>query len=65
MAALCDQKGVDWHRDPSDDPQDPVLGQQIRADMVDGHGDQRNELELITGKSPGSFCHGCTSFLFL
>ena len=57
VAALSDHKSIDWHRNPSDDPQDPVLGQQVRANMVDGHSDKRNELELIARKSPSVFCH--------
>ena len=55
VAALGDHVGVDGHGKPADDPKKPVLGQKHGPDVVNGHGEQCEKLQLIAGKSePGA-----------
>ena len=54
-AALCDHVSENGKSKATKDPQDAVLGQQIQAHMVNGHGKQSDQLELIGGKPKGAF----------
>ena len=55
VAALGDHKGVDGHGQPSDDAKEAILREQNRPDVIDGHGEHGDELQLIAGKrEPGA-----------
>ena len=53
-AALGDHAGEKRRGQPSDDPQNDKLGQQLQSYMVAGHSEQGQKLELIPGQ-PGQF----------
>ena len=66
-AALGDHVSKKRRGQPSDDPQNDELGQQLQSHMVAGHGEQGQKLQLIPGQ-PGKFFrlylhrHSCVTF---